>query len=98
MGCLPFSWRDNLDDTASHSPSLDAVHVALEILELLDSRFEDGDASLSEWIICGVKEGPSVGVWRMMNVVESVEMVGLYNCGGRRCRPGGCQGGGRTLV
>lgn len=84
MGCLPFGWRDNLHDATSHPPSLDAVHVALEVLELLHSWLEDGYTPLSEWIIFGVKVGSSVGVWRMVDVVKSVEMVGLHSCRGRR--------------
>ena len=96
--CLPFSWRDNLHDTASHPPSLDAVHVAFEILELLHSWLEDRDAPLGEWIIFGVEVGPSMGVWRVVDVLKSIKMVGLNNCMDRRCGPGGCQGGRRTLV
>jgi hypothetical protein len=80
---VPFSWRYNLHNTTSHSPRLDAVHVALEILELLHSWLEDRDASLSEWIVFGVEVVSSVGVRGMVDVVDTVEMVGLHDCGGR---------------
>ena len=83
IGDIPFSWRYNLHNTTSHPPKFDIVHVALEILELLHSRLEDGYASLGKWIIFGVEVVSSVGVWGMMGVVEAVEMVGLHNCGGR---------------
>ena len=80
---IPFSWRYDLHNTTSHPPSLDAVHITLEILELLHSWLEDRYASLGEWIIFGVEVVSSVGDWGMVNVVEAVEMVGLHDCGGR---------------
>jgi len=83
MGGIPFGWWYDLHNTTSHPPSLDTVHVALEILELLHRRLEDGYASLGKWIIFGVEVVSSVGVWGMVDVVEAVEMVGLHNCGGR---------------
>ena len=87
---IPFSWWYDLHNTTPHPPSLDAVHVALEILELLHSWLEDRYASLGKWIIFGTEVVSSVGVWGTVGVVEAVEMVGLHNCGGRRCRPRGC--------
>jgi len=81
MGRLPLSWRYNLNYTASRSPSFDAIHVALEILEFFHSWLKDRYAPLSEWIIVGVKVVSSVGVWGMVGVVEAVEMVGLHNDG-----------------
>ena len=82
VGGLPFSWRYYLYNTASHPPSLDAVHVALEILELLHSWLKDRNASLGERIIFGVKVVSPVGVWGMVGVVGAVEMVGLHDYGG----------------
>ena len=90
MGGVPFSWRYDLHNTASHPPSLDVVHVALEILELLHRRPEDRYPPLGEWVIIGVEVVSSVDVWGMVEVVEAIEVVGLYNCGGRRYRPRGC--------
>lgn len=81
MGRLPFSWRYNLNNTTPHPPWFDAIHVTLKILEFLHSWLEDRDAPLSEWIIVGVKVVSSMSVWRMVDVVEAVEMVGLCNGG-----------------
>ena len=81
---IPFSRWYDLHNTTPHPPSFDAVHVALEILELLHSWLEDRNAPLCEWVIFGVEGVSSMGVWRMVGIVKAVEMVGLHNCGGRR--------------
>lgn len=83
MSDIPFSRWYDLHNTTSHPPSLDTVHVALEIPELLHSGLEDGYASLGKWIIFGVEVVSSVGVRGMVGVVGAVEMVRLHNCGGR---------------
>ena len=47
----PFFRRYDFDYPTSHSPALDALHVLLEILELLDGRVEYGNSTRREWVI-----------------------------------------------
>lgn len=87
VGNVPLSWRYDLYNTTAHPPSLDVVHVTLEILELLHSWLEDRYSPLGEWIIYGVEVVSSVSVWGMVEIVETIEVVRLHNCGGWRNGP-----------